>query len=182
MSRFVDNPEETIVSTEAPFRIEPATEEDIPVILRFIKELAEYEHLTHEVVATEASLRESLFGTRRSAEVIIAYAEAEPVGFAVFFHNYSTFLARPGLYVEDLFILPQWRGRGLGRQLLAYTAKIAVKRGCGRLEWSVLDWNQPAIRFYRALGARPLDEWTVYRLTSEPMERLAAEVDTGKAT
>ncbi|MGH7771377.1 MAG: GNAT family N-acetyltransferase [Candidatus Binatia bacterium] len=169
------------MSAASEFRIEPATERDVPLILGFIKELAEYEQLNHEVVATEASLRESLFGLRPSAEVIIAYARAEPVGFAVFFHNYSTFLGKPGLYLEDLFVLPQWRGRGLGRQLLAYVAHVAVTRGSGRLEWSVLDWNQPAVLFYQALGARPMDEWTVYRLTGQPLEQLAAEVNVGKA-
>lgn len=167
------------MSGASEFRIEPATERDVPLMLRFIKALAEYEKLAHEVVATEASLRESLFGPQPSAEVIIAYAGTEPAGFAVFFHNYSTFLGQPGLYVEDLFVLPQWRGRGLGRQLLAYVAHLAVTRGCRRLEWAVLDWNEPAIRLYRVLGARPMDEWTVYRLTGEALEKLAKEVDGG---
>jgi GNAT superfamily N-acetyltransferase len=112
---------------------------------------------------------------------VIAYAGTEPVGFAVFFHNYSTFLGRPGLYLEDLFVLPQWRGRGLGRQLLTYVAHVAVTRGCGRLEWAALNWNEPAIRFYLALGAEPMNEWTVYRLTGDALERLAVEVDATKA-
>lgn len=170
------------MSAAREFRIEPATERDVPVILKFIKGLAEYEKLSHEVVATEASLRESLFGQRPVAEVIIGYAGEEPAGFGLFFHNYSTFLGRPGLYVEDLFVLPQWRGRGLGGRLLAYIAGLAVARGCGRLEWAVLDWNEPAIRFYRSLGARAMKEWTVYRLTGEALKRLGAEVGARKAT
>jgi GNAT superfamily N-acetyltransferase len=157
------------------FRIEPATEKDVPVILRLIKGLAEYERLSHEVVATEESLRESLFGTRRVAEVLIGYAGEEAVGFAVFFHNYSTFLGRPGIYLEDLFVLPKWRRRGLGTQLLAYVAREAVARKCGRLEWSVLDWNEPAIQFYKNLGAQAMDEWTVYRVTGDALKKLASE-------
>lgn len=156
------------------FRIELATERDVPVILRLIKGLAEYEKLSHEVVATEEGLRESLFGARRVAEVLIGYAGQEAVGFAVFFHNYSTFLGRPGIYLEDLFVLPEWRRRGLGTELLRRIAQTAVERGCGRLEWSVLDWNEPAIRFYKKLGARAMDEWTVYRVTGEELKKLAS--------
>ena len=159
------------------FRIELATEHDVPVILQLIKGLAEYEKLAHEVVATEESLRESLFGARRVPEVLIGYAGAEPVGFAVFFHNYSTFLGRPGIYLEDLFVLPQWRRRGLGTQLLRRIAQTAVERGCGRLEWAVLDWNEPAIEFYKKLGAQALDEWTVYRVTGQALKDLAAKAD-----
>lgn len=170
------------MGAEGDLRIEPATERDVPLILSLIKGLAEYERLTHEVVATEASLRESLFGPRPGAEVVIAYAGTEPVGFAVFFHNYSTFLGRSGLYLEDLYVLPGWRGRGLGRELLTYVARVAVARGCWRLEWSVLDWNEPAIRFYRSIGARPMDEWTVYRLAGDALRQLASEARTGKAT
>jgi GNAT superfamily N-acetyltransferase len=155
------------------FRIETATERDVPIILKLIKGLAEYEKLAHEVVATEAGLRESLFGARRVAEVLIGYAGAEAAGFAVFFHNYSTFLGRPGIYLEDLFVLPEWRRRGLGTQLLRRIAQTAVERGCGRLEWSVLDWNAPAIAFYKKLGARAMDEWTVYRLTGDGLKNLA---------
>jgi GNAT superfamily N-acetyltransferase len=162
------------VKASTKFRIETATEKDIPVILSLINGLAEYEKLSHEVVATEASLRESLFGARRVAEVVIGYAESEPVGFAVFFHNYSTFLGRPGIYLEDLFVLPEWRRRGLGTQLLSYIARTAVARNCGRLEWSVLDWNEPAIDFYKKLGARAMDEWTVYRVTGDALKRLAS--------
>jgi GNAT superfamily N-acetyltransferase len=157
------------------FRIEPATERDVPVILSLIKGLAEYEKLSHEVVATEASLRESLFGARRVAEVILGYAGEKAVGFAVFFHNYSTFLGRPGIYLEDLFVLPQWRRRGLGTRLLRHLAREAVARKCGRLEWSVLDWNEPAIRFYEKLGARAMNEWTVFRVTGDALKKLASE-------
>jgi GNAT superfamily N-acetyltransferase len=166
------------VSPRNEVRIEPATERDVPLILSLIKALAEYERLAHEVVATEASLRETLFGPRARAEAIIAYAGAEAVGFAVWFHNYSTFLGRAGLYLEDLFVVPEWRSRGLGRQLLAYLARVAVARACGRLEWSVLDWNEPAIRFYQEIGARAMDEWTVYRLTGDALRRLASGSDS----
>ncbi|HWP60119.1 MAG TPA: GNAT family N-acetyltransferase [Candidatus Acidoferrales bacterium] len=157
------------------FRIEPATERDIPQILRFIKGLAEYERLAHEVAATEDDLRRWLFGPRPVAEVIIGYADSEPAGFALFFYNFSTFLGRPGLYIEDIFVSPKWRGQGLGRLLLVYIARLAVARECGRVEWAVLDWNEPAIRFYRRLGARAMDEWTVYRLTGEALKKLSAE-------
>ena len=169
-----------IMSSSSEFRIEAATESDIPLILTFIKGLAQYEGLADAVVATEESLRESLFGPRAGAEVVIAYSATEPVGFAVFFHNYSTFLGRTGLYLEDLFVVPEWRGRGLGRALVRYVARIAVTRDCGRLEWSVLNWNEPAIRFYQALGARPMDEWTIYRLTGESLEQLSVESDLNK--
>lgn len=151
-----------------------ATSADVPLILDFIKGLAEYEKLAHEVVATEESLHATLFGERPYAEVVIGEHEGEPVGFALFFHNYSTFLGRPGIYLEDLFVRPAWRGRGFGKALLTFLATLAVERGCGRLEWAVLDWNEPAIRFYESLGAQPMDEWTVYRITGEALERLAA--------
>ncbi len=164
------------MSNSSEYRIEPATENDISLIRSFIKGLAQYEGLAREVVATEENLRESLFGPQASVEVVIAYSDTKPVGFAVFFHNYSTFLGRSGLYLEDLFVLPEWRGRGVGRHLLGYVARIAVTRDCGRLEWSVLDWNEPAIHFYRALGASPMDEWTIYRLTGEALERLSGEL------
>ncbi len=156
--------------------LKPATESDISLILSFINGLAQYEWLAHEVVATEYKPRVLLFGPRASAEVVIAYSATEPAGFAVFFHNCSTFLGRSGLYLEDLFVLPEWRGRGLGRALLRYVARIAVTRDCGRLEWSVLDRNEPAISFYRALGASPVDEWTIYRLTGEALEQLSGEL------
>ena len=156
-------------------RIERATARDVPLILSLVKALAEYERLADEAVATEAGLRESLFGPQARAEVAIAYTGDEAVGFAVWFHSYSTFLGRAGLYLEDLFVVPQWRGRGIGRQLLAFVARVAVARGCGRMEWSVLNWNEPAIRFYRRMGARAMDEWTVYRVTGEALTQLAGE-------
>ena len=158
-------------------RVLRAGERDVPAILSLIRGLAEYEKLTSEVTATEERLRESLFGAKPAAEALIAWAGAEPVGFALYFQNYSTFLARRGLYLEDLFVLPEWRKRGVGRKLLAAVAAIAVERGCGRMEWAVLDWNEPAVRFYRSLGARAMDEWTVYRLTGDAIRKLA---DSGR--
>lgn len=156
------------------FRLEPATERDVGLILRFIRELSVYEELAHEVIATEEVLRESLFGSHPAAEVVIAYAGDEPAGFAVYFQTFSTFLGRRGLYLEDLFVVPQWRGHGLGRRLLAYVAYVAVERGCGRMEWSVLDWNEPALGVYRKIGARSMDEWTVHRLTGAALRDLAS--------
>ena len=150
-----------------------ATEADVPLILQFIRDLAEYERLLDACVATEESVRETLFGERRYAEVIIAEHDGEPAGFALFFHNYSTFLARPGIYLEDLYVRPELRGHGIGKALLARLAALALERNCGRLEWAVLNWNEPAIRFYRSLGALPQDQWTVYRVTGETLERLA---------
>ena len=154
-------------------RLEPATEQDLPVILRFIKELAAYEKLANDVVATEDLLRASLFGPRPAAETVIAYAGDEAAGFAIYFQTFSTFLGRPGLYLEDLYVTPAWRGHGAGRRLLAYVARIAVERGYGRMEWSVLDWNELALGVYRRVGARRMDEWTVHRLTGEALRRLA---------
>ncbi|HLL39950.1 MAG TPA: GNAT family N-acetyltransferase [Rubrobacteraceae bacterium] len=150
-----------------------ATEDDVPLILSFIKELAEYENLSHEVFATEDLLREYLFGERRGAEVVIGHHGEDPAGFALFFHNFSTFLGRPGIYLEDLYVTPELRGKGVGRALLTYLAKLAKERNCGRLEWSVLDWNEPAIKLYESIGAVPMDEWTVYRLTGEALDGLA---------
>jgi GNAT superfamily N-acetyltransferase len=155
------------------FRVVRATEHDVPVILSLIRGLAEYEKLSAEVTATEPGLRESLFGRSPAAEVLIAWAGATAVGFAVYFQNYSTFLGRPGIYLEDLFVLPQWRRRGHGRRLLAEVARVALERKCGRLEWAVLDWNEPALQFYRSLGAKAMDEWTVYRMTGDAIRRLA---------
>src|SRR5262249_5436414 len=134
---------------------------------------AEYERLAHEAVMSEDTLRESLFGPRACAEVLLGFANNEPVAFAVFFHNFSTFLGRPGLYLEDLFVIPEMRGKGFGRAMLVELAKIALQRKCGRFEWSVLDWNESAIGFYKKLGAVPMDEWTVFRMTGEAIERLA---------
>jgi GNAT superfamily N-acetyltransferase len=153
------------------FRIVSATERDLPIILTLIRGLAEYEKLAHAVAATEEILRESLF-RKRAAEVVIGYAEDEPAGFAVFFQTFSTFLGVPGMYLEDIFVAPKWRRQGLGRQLLVTLATIANERGYGRLEWSVLDWNEPAIGFYKALGATPMDEWTMFRLTGESLRKL----------
>ncbi len=151
-----------------------ATVADVPQILAFIRALAEYERLLHEVVATEDGMRHALFGSRPYAEVVLAEDEGVPIGFALFFHTFSTFLGQPGIYLEDLFVVPEARGRGVGRALLAHLSRVAVERGCGRVEWAVLDWNAPAIRFYDSLGARPNSEWTVYRLTDEPLAALAA--------
>jgi GNAT superfamily N-acetyltransferase len=150
-----------------------ATPADVPVILELIRELAEYERLSREVVADEELLRESLFGDRRVAEVIIAEERGEPLAFALFFHNFSTFVGRPGIYLEDIYVRPPARGRGIGKALLVLLAKIAVERGCGRMEWSVLNWNEPAIGFYRKLGAVAMDEWTVFRLAGPALEGLA---------
>ncbi|MBL8236340.1 MAG: GNAT family N-acetyltransferase [Bryobacterales bacterium] len=150
-----------------------ATSADTPQILAFIQGLAEYEKLTHACVATEDSLRQSLFGPRRFAEVIMADYDGQPAGFALFFHNYSTFRAKPGIYLEDLFVLPERRGLGIGKALLKELARLAVERGCARLEWSVLDWNDPAIQFYKSLGAEPQDEWTIFRLTGAELLRMA---------
>jgi GNAT superfamily N-acetyltransferase len=153
--------------------IKEATKDDIPLILRFIRALAEYEKMLDKVVATEEILREELFGARPAAEVVIAYADDEPAGFALFFHNFSTFLGRRGIYLEDLYVTPEARGKGIGQALLAYLAKLAEERNCGRLEWWVLDWNEPAIRFYKSLGAMPMDEWTVFRVTGDALDELA---------
>jgi len=154
-------------------RIRAATDGDVPLVVRFIRGLAEYERLLHACHATEEKIRASLFGPRPDAEVVIAEVDGEAAGFALFFHNYSTFLAQRGLYLEDLFVLPEHRGAGVGRALLAHLAQLALDRGCGRLEWWVLDWNEPAIRFYRSLGAEPMDQWTVQRVSGAALERLA---------
>ncbi len=153
--------------------IKSATVEDVPLILSFIRKLAEYEKMLDDVVATEDGLREVLFGERRYAETIIAYEHNEPVGFALFFHNFSTFVGKPGIYLEDLFVDPEHRGKGFGKALLAHLAKLAQERNCGRLEWAVLNWNQPSIEFYESLGAKPMNGWTVYRLTGAALENLA---------
>jgi GNAT superfamily N-acetyltransferase len=153
--------------------IRSATEQDVPVILDLIKQLADYERLADRVTATEQRLRDTLFSERPAAEVLLASLEGETVGFAVFFTNYSTFLAKPGLYLEDLFVKPHARGKGIGKALLARLAGIALERDCGRIDWSVLDWNEPSLRFYEALGAAPLTDWTTYRLTGESLAKLA---------
>jgi GNAT superfamily N-acetyltransferase len=154
-------------------RIQSASERDVPLILKFIRGLAEYEKLSHLVVATEDNIREHVFGVNPVAEVLLAYWDDEPVGFALYFRNFSTFLGQAGIYLEDLFVEPAHRGKGIGKTLLARLAKTALERGYGRLEWAVLDWNTPSIEFYRSLGAVPLDEWTAYRVTGEALSRLA---------
>jgi GNAT superfamily N-acetyltransferase len=154
-------------------RIVPATEHHVALLLRFIRELAVYEKLAGEVAATEDMLRASLFGPRPAAEAVLAYVGDEPVGFAVFFQTFSTFLGRPGMYLEDLYVTPAWRGHGVGRRLLAHVARAAVERGHGRMEWSVLDWNELALGVYRRIGAKPMADWTVHRLTGESLRQLA---------
>jgi GNAT superfamily N-acetyltransferase len=161
------------MTKSAPFTVRPATAADVPQILTFICALADYERLLDQVVATEDGLREALFGPRPYAEVAIAEDAERPLGFALFFHTFSTFLGQPGIYLEDLFVVPDARGRGVGRALLKHLAALAIARRCGRVEWAVLNWNAPAIRFYESLGARPNGEWTVYRLTGEPLVTLA---------
>jgi GNAT superfamily N-acetyltransferase len=161
------------MNIQSNFEIRPARVEDVPIILGLIRELATYERAPDEVTATEEQLVDILFGEKRVAEVLLAFEGKSPVGFAVFFHNFSTWLGRPGLYLEDLFVKPDKRGKGYGLALLVDLAKIARERVCGRMEWAVLNWNEPAIKFYRALGAKPLDQWTVYRLTGDGITRLA---------
>ena len=155
------------------FLIRPATSADVPVILGFIRALAEYERLLDEVTATEETLKATLFGLTPHAEIVLAELAGKPVGFALFFHNYSTFLAKPGLYLEDLFVLPAFRGRGFGKALLVHLGRLARNRGCGRFEWSVLDWNEPSIRFYQSLGATPMKEWRIMRVTGDALDRLS---------
>jgi GNAT superfamily N-acetyltransferase len=154
-------------------RIDPAFETDLPLIFSFIKDFADFVHLSHEVLATEEILRETLFGSKRYAEVVIARLDNIPAGFAIFFHNFSTFLGRPGIYLEDLFVLPEFRSKGIGKALLTHLAKLAVERGCGRFEWAVLEWNESAMEFYKRLGAIPLDDLTIFRLTGESLQKLA---------
>ena len=164
-----------MMMTPKDFEIRPAAVDDAPLILSFIKKLAAYEKLAHKVTATEEILRETLFGERRYAEVIIGFHGGEPVGFALFFHNYSTFLGKPGIYLEDLFVDEEHRGKGFGKALLVYLARLTRERNCGRLEWAVLNWNEPSINFYKALGAAPMNEWTVFRVTGEALDKLANE-------
>lgn len=161
-------------STVKDLTVRPAVAADVPLIFSFIKSLAQYEKLSHEVSATEDSLRATLFGARPSAEVVIADLKGKAVGFALFFHNYSTFVGKPGLYLEDLFVQPDARGAGVGKALLVYLAQLAQSRGCGRFEWWVLDWNKDAIGFYKSLGARAMDDWTVFRVDDEALQKLAS--------
>jgi Acetyltransferases len=155
-------------------RLRFAQETDVPLILGLIRELADYEHMADDVMATEQTLADSLFA-RGAAEAVIAELDGEPVGFALFFHNFSTFLGKPGIYLEDLFVRPAARGLGIGKALLAFLAKLAVERGCGRLEWACLDWNEPSIAFYKSMGARPMTEWTVYREEGQALAALAEQ-------
>ena len=166
-----------MAQTDALLRIDPATPADVPLILALIRELADYEKLSDAVVATEAMMERALFGNPPYAEAVVARMDGEPVGFALYFHTFSTFLAQPGLYLEDLYVPLAHRGKGYGRRLLAHLARIAVERDCGRFEWSVLDWNELAMRSYRRAGAVPMDEWTVWRLTGDSLRRLADEAD-----
>jgi len=167
-----------IISTAIPeFQIRHADVTDCPLILAFIRELAEYEKLSHEVVATTATLEESLFGDPSYARVLIAEYQGKPVGYALFFHNFSTFTGRPGIYLEDLYVQPECRGKGFGKSLLAYIAKLAVDMNCTRVEWSVLDWNEPSIAFYRSIGAAPMDGWTVQRLDGTELTSFASQFE-----
>lgn len=159
--------------------IEIATEADVPQILELIQGLAAYEKLAHQVTATAYLLRETLFGARPGADVLLARSGKECVGFALFFPNYSTFLARPGIFLEDLYVKPEWRSKGVGKALLTRVAGVAKERGCGRLEWEVLDWNEPAIGFYKSLGAVAMNEWTKYRVTGDALEKLASPETPG---
>jgi GNAT superfamily N-acetyltransferase len=154
------------------FQIRKSVPEDVPLILQLIKEIAEYEKLSHEVTATTETLMESLFSEKKSAEVVIGELNGEPVGYALFFHNFSTFLGKKGLYLEDLFVRPKHRGKGFGKKLLLHLVNLAKERNCGRMEWSVLNWNTPAIEFYKSLGALPMDEWTTYRLNETTINKL----------
>ncbi|MGA2584671.1 MAG: GNAT family N-acetyltransferase [Tepidisphaeraceae bacterium] len=161
------------MSNSPQISIHPATPADVPVILNFIRKLAEYEKLSHQMQATEELLREHLFGPRPAAETVIANLAGQPVGFALFFQTFSTFVGKPGIWLEDLFVLPEHRGKGIGKALLAHVASIAVARNCGRMEWSVLDWNSPAIDFYKSVGAVPMDDWTTYRIVGDKLAALA---------
>ena len=164
---------EVDLSTTSTFKIRPAKEEDAAVILSLIKELAEYEHLSHEVAATENDIRKTLFGERPFAETLIGEYGGLPISFALFFHNFSTFVGKPGIYLEDLYVQPAHRGKGFGSKMLAHIAALARERDCGRFEWSVLNWNTPAIRTYEKLDAIPMKEWILYRLNGEALKRLA---------
>ena len=161
------------MSLTSNFMIRTGTEEDAPVIFSLIKELAEYEHLAHEVVASVDDIRKTLFGERPFAETLIGEYEGLPISFALFFYNFSTFLGKPGIYLEDLYVQPEQRGKGFGSKMLAHIAALARERNCGRFEWSVLNWNTPAIRTYEKLGAAPMKEWILYRLSGEALDRLA---------
>ncbi|MBB2182651.1 GNAT family N-acetyltransferase [Lachnospiraceae bacterium MD1] len=158
------------------FKLRFAEEKDVPLILELIKELADYEKMLDEVVATEEDIYESLF-ERKVAEVVIGEYQNKPVGYIIFFHNFSTFLGRPGIYLEDLYVKPEMRGKGMGKIMLSFLAKLCIERKCGRLEWNCLDWNQPSINFYKQMGAIPMDEWTIYRVCDDALKKLAMRFD-----
>lgn len=158
---------------DSTFEIRTAERKDVFLILSFIKELADYEKLSHEVVATEKGLTENLFGERKIAEVFLGYYQNQPIAFALYFYNFSTFLGKPGIYLEDLFVKPVYRGKGFGKRMLSHLACIANEKKCGRLEWSVLNWNEPSIKFYKSLGAVPMDDWTTFRLSGKDLDDLA---------
>ncbi|HEX4646450.1 MAG TPA: GNAT family N-acetyltransferase [Verrucomicrobiae bacterium] len=162
------------------FSIRSATPEDVPVILGLVHELAAYEKLSHEVTATEELLRRNLFGERRHAEAILVWVEEECAGFALFFHNFSTFLGKPGLYLEDLYVRPEFRGRGYGRAMMIYLARLASERDCGRFEWAVLNWNEPSLEFYRSIGALPMSDWTIQRVVGKALEKLSRQKMPGE--
>ena len=172
---------EIVYTTDDPrITLRFATEDDVPLLLDFIRQLAEFEKLAHEVVTDEETLRTSLFAKRRVAEVVLAFRDSEPAGFALFYHNYSAYLGKPGIYLEDLFVVPAQSSHGIGGILLSFLAKLAADRGCGRLEWSVLVWNEDAIRFYKRLGAKPMNEWTIFRVSGKPLKKLAGTVFSPK--
>ena len=156
------------------FELRHPLPDEVPLILGFIRELAEYERLSHECVITEEALRDSLFGSRPYAETLLAFLDGKAIGFCLFFHNYSTFLGKPGLYLEDLYLQPDFRNQGFGKRILSHLAALTLERGCGRFEWAVLDWNEPSIAFYRNIGAEPMNDWTVQRLAGEGLKALAA--------
>lgn len=172
---FKSRNQEELLTTASNFTIRPASATDTEVIFSLIKELADYERLAHEVVATEDDIRSSLFGERPYAEALIGEYSKIPISFALFFYNFSTFVGKPGIYLEDLYVKPEYRAQGFGRQMLVHIARLAIKRNCGRFEWSVLDWNTPAIRTYDRLQAKPMKDWILYRLTGEALKNLAAE-------
>ena len=165
-----------MLTTASNFIIRPATESDVDTIFSLIKELADYERLAHQVVATQKDIHNSLFGERPFAEALIGEYGRTPISFALFFYNFSTFIGKPGIYLEDLYVKPEYRGKGFGRKILVHIARLAIKRNCGRFEWSVLDWNTPAIRTYEKLNAKPMQNWILYRLTGKALAELAKEV------
>lgn len=175
MNLTIGQNEDVIMKARTPLHVEDATEKDVPLILHFIRDLAEYEKELSRVTATEEALRASLFGARPYADALIGYIDRQPAAFAIYFFSYSSFTGLPNLYLEDIFVRPNFRGLGVGKELLAFLARRAIERSCGRLEWSVLNWNESAIGFYKTLGAEPVREWTVFHLADDAMKRLAAQ-------